>query len=136
MATTYYNGYQGSVKFHPTGGSVVAIAAVASWSLAISKEIISTTQANDTYEKRVGGIISGSGSIDLLYNTTDSALISAINRTEDTGNALFELYLDTDGGKKVTFAGIIDSAEYGSTTDDVQRVSCTFVTNGTITTTV
>ena len=136
MATTYYNGYQGSVKFHPTGGAVVAIAAVTSWSLSISKEILSTTQFNDTYEKSVGGLISGSGSIDLLYNAADSALISAINRTQDPGNALFELYLDTDGNKKVTFAGIIDSAEYGSTTDDVQRVSCTFVTNGTITTTV
>lgn len=136
MTTTYYNGYQGSVKFHPTGGSVAAIAAVTSWSLAIKKQIFSTTQFNDTYEKNVGGLISGSGSIDLLYNTSDSALISAVNRTEDAADALFELYLDTDGGKKVTFAGIIDSAEYGSVTDDVQRVSCTFVTSGTITTTV
>lgn len=136
MATTYYKGYQGSVKFHPTGGAVVAVAAVTSWSLSISKEILSTTQLNDTYEKKVGGLISGSGSIDLLYNVTDSALIAAINRTQDPGDALFELYLDADSGKKVSFAGIIDSAEYGSTTDDVQRVSCTFVTSGTITTTV
>ena len=136
MTTTYYDGYQGSVKFHPTGGAVVAIAAVTAWSLDVKKEIIVTTQANDTYERNVGGLISGSGTIELIYNTTDSAIISAINTVEDAGNASFELYLDTDGNKKISFSGLIDSAEYSSTVDDVQRVSCTFVTSGTITTAV
>lgn len=136
MTTTYYDGYQGSVKFHPTGGAVVAIAAVTAWSLDVKKEIIVTTQANDTYERNVGGLISGSGTIEIIYNTTDSAIISAINTVEDAGNASFELYLDTDGNKKISFSGLIDSAEYSSTVDDVQRVSCTFVTSGTITTAV
>jgi hypothetical protein len=136
MALTVYQGYQGSVKFHASGGAVAAIAGVTAWSIGISKEIISTTNISDTYEKRVGGLVSGSGSVELLYTTESASLIAAVNTTEDPGTALFELYLDTDGGKKISFAGIIDSADYGSSTDDIQRVVCTFVTNGTITTSV
>lgn len=136
MATTYYQGYQGSVKFHPTGGAVATVAAVTAWSISISKEVFTTTRIEDTYEKRVGGLISGSGSIDLLYNTASTDLIAAVNSTEDPGTATFELYLDVEGGKKISFAGLIDSANYGTTADDVQRISCTFVTNGVITTTV
>ena len=136
MALTVYQGYQGSVKFHASGGAVATIAGVTAWSIGISKEIISTTNISDTYEKRVGGLVSGSGSIELLYTAESASIIAAVNTTEDPGTALFELYRDTDGGKKISFAGIIDSADYGSSTDDIQRVVCTFVTNGTITTTV
>lgn len=132
----YYHGYQGSVKFHPSGGAVVAIAGVTSWSMAISKEVLVTTQINDTYEKKVGGLVSGKGTIELVYNTNSTALIAAVNSSQDPGTAAFELYLDTAGGKKISFAGLIESAEYGSSTDDVQRITCTFVTNGTITTTL
>lgn len=132
----YYHGYQGSVKFHPSGGAVVAIAGVTSWSMAITKEVLTTTQINDTYEKRVGGLVSGKGTIELVYNTDSTALIAAVNSSQDPGTAAFELYLDTAGGKKISFAGLIESAEYGSSTDDVQRITCGFVTNGTITTTV
>jgi hypothetical protein len=136
MALTVYQGYQGSVKFHASGGAVATVAGVTAWSISIDKQIISTTSFADTYEKNVGGLVSGSGSIELMYTAENVSLIAAVNATEDPGTALFELYLDTDGGKKISFAGIIDSAEYGSSTDDVQRVICSFVTNGTITTTL
>jgi hypothetical protein len=134
--TTYYQGYEGSVKFHPTGGTAAVVVAVTAWSISISKEIFSTTRVGDSYEKRAGGLISGSGSIELVYTDNAGAIITAVNREEDIGDAVFELYLDSAGTKSITFSGLIDKADYGSSVDDVQRISCTFVTNGTITTNV
>lgn len=133
---TYYHGYQGSVRFHPTGGTVAAVTQVTQWSMSIKKDVVTTTRVGDMYEKTAGTTISGSGTIEVLYDGTNTNLITAVNRTNDPGNANFELYLDTTGNKKLTFAGVIDSAEYGSNADDVQRITCTFVTNGTITVSV
>lgn len=134
MTSSFYYGYQGSVSFHPTGGTAAGVTHVTAWSISISKDILSTTRINDTYEKSAGGIISGTGNVEVLYDGTNTDLITAINRTDDTGNAVFELYLDTAGNKRITFSGIINSAEYGAnaSTDGVQRINCTFVTNGTI----
>ena len=130
---TYYHGYQGSVKFHPTGGTAATVTQVTQWSMSVKKDIVTTTRVGDTYQKNAGTIISGSGTIEVLYDGTNTDLITAVNRINDPGDATFELYLDTEGDKKITFTGVIDSADYGSNADDVQRISCTFVTNGTIT---
>ena len=101
--------------------------------MSVKKDIVTTTRVGDTYQKSAGTIISGSGTIEVLYDGTNTDLITAVNRINDPGDATFELYLDTEGDKKITFTGVIDSADYGSNADDVQRISCTFVTNGTIT---
>lgn len=133
MTTTIYHGYQGSVRFHPTGGTASALTRVTSWSLSVRKQVVTTTRIGDTYEKNAGTLISGSGKLELIYDGSNTDLITAINRIDDPGNAAFELYLDTAGNKRISFAGLIDNAEYGTTVEDVQRISCTFVTNGTIT---
>lgn len=133
MATTYYKGYEGAVKFNSAGGAAATVTRVTSWNISIKKEILETTAVGDTYTKRVGGIISGSGSLELLYTGENNSLIESINATDDTGLALFELYLSSADTKKISFNGIIDSADYGASTDDVQKISCTFVTTGSIT---
>ena len=131
--TTYYKGYEGTVKFDATGVSAAELTAVRSWSLSVSKELIKTTAHGDTAERFVGGLVSGKGSIDLLYTGDNNSFIEAVNTSSDAGTALFELYLNKAGGKRVRFNGIIDSATYGSATDEVQIISCSFVTSGAIT---
>lgn len=134
MATTYYQGYEGSVSFNSTGGAAAAVTQVVSWKLNIKKDIIETTKYGDLYTTHVGGLISGSGSLELIYTGNNNTLIEAINTSNDTGAALFELYLSSTQNKKISFNGIIDSADYGTSADDVQRISCSFVTTGAITT--
>lgn len=133
MSITYYHGYQGSVRFNATGASPAAVTRVISWSININKDIREVTRITDTYKKVRGGLISGSGSIELIYTGENNSFIEAVNTAQDSGAAAFELYLDTNGNKRITFTGIIDTASYGTNTDDVQKISCTFVTNGPIT---
>ncbi len=133
----FFRGQQGSVKFDDGGSSAAAITATRSWSMNISKNVLESTALGDTYAGSVGGIISGSGSVELLYTASSSdetnVFIEAVNTASDTGAALFELYLDTTGTKKISFDGLITSADYSASVGDVEVITCNFVTNGAIT---
>ena len=54
-------------------------------------------------------------------------------QTEDTGDAVFELFTDTSGTKKISFTGIVTSVDLGTTIGDLQTVSVGFQTSGAIT---
>jgi hypothetical protein len=133
----FYRGQQGSVKFDDAGSSAAAIASTRSWSLTVEKESLDTTALGATYRANVGGLISGSGTCELLYTASSAdetnAFIEMVNSATDQGEALFELYLDTTGTKKISFDGVITSAEYSATVGEIEVITVSFVTNGAIT---
>ena len=132
----FYRGQQGSIKFDDAGSTAATITSTRSWSLTVEKESLDTTALGATYRANVGGLISGSGSCEVLYTASSAdetnAFIEMVNSTNDEGAALFELYLDTTGGKKITFDGVITSAEYSATVGEIEIITLNFVTNGTI----
>ena len=85
-------------------------------------------------------MISGSGTVDLLYTATsgdDTAeIINDVLTSEDVGDATFNLFLDTSGSKKLSFNGIITGTSFSSTVGDISTVSVSFVTTGDITSAV
>jgi len=133
----FYRGQQGSVKFDDAGTTAVAITSTRSWSLTVEKESLDTTALGATYRANVGGLISGSGTCELLYTASSSdetnAFIEMVNTATDEGLALFELFLDTTGTKKISFDGVITSAEYSATVGEIEVITVNFVTNGAIT---
>ena len=133
----FYRGQQGSVKFDDAGSSAAAITSTRAWSLTVEKAVLETTSLGATYASNVGGIINGSGSVELLYTASSSdetnVFIEAVNTVSDTGAALFELYLDTTGTKKISFDGVITSADYSATVGELEVITCNFVTYGAIT---
>ena len=133
----FYRGEQGSVKFESTGSTTVTIASTRSWSMSIEKDVLETTALGATYKANVGGLISGSGTVELLYTASSADetndFIEAINTANDSGAAAFELFLDTTGTKKISFVGLISSAEYSATVGEIEVITCNFVTNGAIT---
>jgi len=133
----FFRGQQGSVKFDDAGSTAAAITSTRSWSLTVEKESLDTTALGATYRANVGGLISGSGTCEILYTASSSdetnAFIEMVNSANDAGDALFELYLDTSGGKKITFDGVITSAEYSATLGEIEVITLNFVTNGAIT---
>ena len=136
----FYRGEEGSVKFDDAGSSASTITSTRSWSLTLDKEVLETTVMGDTYAGNVGGIISGNGSVEVIYTASSSdetaAFIDHINTATDEGTALFELFLDTSGTKKVSFDGVVTSAELSATVGEIEIITVNFVTNGTITTAI
>jgi len=133
----FYRGQQGSVKFDDAGSSAAAITSTRSWSLTVEKESLDTTALGATYRANVGGLISGSGTCEILYTASSSdetnVFIEHVNTANDEGLALFELFLDTTGTKKISFDGVITSAEYSATVGEIEVITLNFVTNGAIT---
>ena len=136
----FYRGEEGSVKFDDAGASNSAITSTRSWTLTLDKAVLETTSMGDTYAGNVGGIVSGSGSVEVIYTASSSdetaAFVDHINTATDEGTASFELFLDTSGDKKVSFDGVVTSAEMGATIGELEIITVNFVTNGTITTAI
>ena len=134
-----YRGQQGTIKFDKdAGGAALSeIAAVRSWSLSVEKESLEVTDHGDTFRAYVGGLVSGSGSCEVLYDAPGAGdkldLIKEALTTEDPANANFELYLDESGDKKMSFAALVTSAEYSATVGEIEVITVNFTANGTIT---
>ena len=128
----------GKIMFENAGGTEADISGVRSWSLSITKDTMETTVNGDTSKTFIGGLISGEGSAELIYdpsgNSDYQAFIDDVITTGDTGDALFELFPDSaQSAKKISFAGIITSAEYGATLGEIQIINISFITTGAIT---
>ena len=133
----FFRGEEGSVSFDNGTGSVGAVASTTSWTLDVVKDTLECTAHGDTARSFVGSLISGSGTVDLLYTATSgdntAEIITDVLTAEDSGDASFNLFLDTSGTKKLSFNGIITGTTYSSTVGDINTVSVSFVTTGAIT---
>ena len=137
MATAI-RGDVGKIMFHNAAGTEADVAGTRSWSLTINKDTHETTAQGDTSKSFIGGLISGEGSVELLYDTAGNsdyqAYIDDVLGTGDAADALFELFPDSaTAAKKISFSGIITSAEYGATLGETQLINVSFITSGAIT---
>ena len=136
MATI--RGEQGTVQFDAAGSSNATIVGTRSWSLTITKETLDTSVHGNTFRSFVGTMVSGSGTVELVYDpdaTGQAAFLEDVVTTADTADATFELFTTgtTTGSDSVSFAGIITDMEITSTVGELVIVTCSFVTSGTIT---
>ena len=131
-------GEQGAVQFDAAGSSNATIVGTRSWSLTTTKETLDVTDHGDTFRAFVGSLISGSGTVELVYDpdaTGQAAFLEDVITAADTADATFELFTvgTSAGTDSVSFAGIISDMEITSTVGELVVVSCSFVTSGAIT---
>jgi len=136
MATL--RGEQGTVQFDAAGSTNATIVGTRSWSLTITKDTLDTSKQGDTFRSFIGSMVSGSGTVELVYDpdaTGQAAFLEDVVTTADTADATFELFTTgtTTGTDSVSFAGIITDMEITSTVGELVIVSCSFITSGTIT---
>ena len=141
----FYRGEQGNVLFkHDSADTLTVVTAVQSWSLSIEKDSLDVTSLGNTFRDRVGGLIGGSGTIEVFYEKTAAGdgkgdLIREILTTAATEStvASAELYTYDAGGQgsgseKITFDILITSAEFNATVGELQVVTLNFETKGAI----
>jgi len=136
MATI--RGEQGSVQFDAAGTTNATVVGTRSWSLTTTKETLDTSVHGDTFRSFVGSMISGSGTVELVYDpdaTGQAGFLEDVLTTADTADATFELFTtgSVSGTDSISFAGIITDMEISSNVGDLVVVSCSFTTSGTIT---
>mgnify|MGYP003115261120 FL=1 len=141
----FYRGEQGNVLFkHDSADTLTVVTAVQSWSLSIEKDALDATVFGNEFRNPVGGLISGSGTIEVFYEKTAAGdgkgdLIREILTTPSTESttASAELYTydagsQGSGSEKITFDILITSAEFNATVGELQVVTLSFETKGTI----
>ena len=136
----FIRGEEGAVKFKNSSGTAETIVSTTGWSLDLTKDTLDVTAHGATSRSFIGGLISGSGTIDFLYtkasgNETANLLVDVLT-SEDAGDAVFELFLQDNSGssdKKVTFSGVVTGTTLTATTGDLETVSVSFITSGAIT---
>ena len=131
-------GEQGAVQFDAAGSTNATIVGTRSWSLSVTKETLDVTDHGDTFRSFVGSLVSGSGTVELVYDpdaTGQAGFLEDIVTTADPADATFELFTTgtTSGTDSVSFAGIITDMEITSTVGELVVVTCNFVTSGAIT---
>ena len=133
----FFRGEQGTVFFDKdSSGGMSEVAAVRSWSMTVEKDVLETTSQGATHKGNIGGLIAGTGSMELMYDAPTSNkldLIKDINQATDDGTASVELYLDETGGKKIVGSIVINSTEYSATVGELEVVTVSFTMNGSIT---
>ena len=136
----FFRGEEGSVKFKNGTGTTEAIVSTTGWTLDTTKDTLDVTAHGATFRSFVGGLISGSGTVDFLYTAAGSNetqnIVGDVLTAEDPADAQFELFLDTSGSKKVSFSGIVTGTSLSATTGDLETVSVSFITSGAISTAI
>ena len=133
-------GEQGAVRFDAAGTSppTTSIVGTRSWTLNITKDTLDVTDHGDTSRAFVGSLISGSGTVEMVYDPDaggQAAFIEDVLTTSDTADATFELFTTgvTTATDSVSFKGIITSMDISSTVGDLVVATCNFITSGNIT---
>ena len=132
----FFRGEEGSVKFSKDGSEALAtVISTTGWSLDITKDTLDVTAHGDNSRKFIGGLVSGSGSIDFLYTAataTDATgeILRDVLQADDPADAQFELFLN--GSNKVTFNAVVTGTTLSTATGDLETVSVSFTTNGDI----
>jgi hypothetical protein len=131
-------GEQGAVQFDAAGTTKATVVGTRSWSLTTTKETLDVSKHGDTFRSFVGSMISGSGTVELVYNpdaTGQPGFLEDVLTAADPADAAFELFTTgtTTGSDSISFNGIITDMEITSTVGEIVIVTCSFITSGTIT---
>ena len=132
----FFRGEEGSVKFSKDGSEALAtVISTTGWSLDITKDTLDVTAHGDNSRKFIGGLVSGSGTVDFLYTAataTDATgeILRDVLQADDPADAQFELFLN--GSNKVTFNAVVTGTTLSTATGDLETVSVSFTTNGAI----
>ena len=132
----FFRGEEGSVKFSKDGSEALAtVISTTGWSLDITKDTLDVTANGDNSRKFIGGLVSGSGTVDFLYTAataTDATgeILRDVLQADDPADAQFELFLN--GSNKVTFNAVVTGTTLSTATGDLETVSVSFTTNGDI----
>ena len=141
----FYRGEQGNVLFkHDSADTLTVVTAVQSWSLSIEKDALDATVFGENFRNPVGGLISGSGTIEVFYEKTAAGdgkgdLIREILTTPATESTVASAELYTydagsqgSGSEKITFDILITSTDFSATVGELQVVTLGFETKGAI----
>ncbi len=127
-----YQGSNGQVKIKSGASSQTAIADVRSWSLTLTREVIENTAMGDGDRKYLKGLQSYSGSMEIVYNDSEDAVVNTALNPDTDAAVQVELYADTNNSSTSKFVGdvIVTSFSVTNSYDGLMTASVEFTGTG------
>lgn len=128
MATL--TGENGTVKFGTdSAGSFTAVAEVRSWTVEHTKDVIEDTVMGDAARTYKNGLHSWTGSMEVLYDTTQDGDLTIMNPGDDS-TLYVEFYPVATSGEKYSGECLVTSVSRNASYDDMITATVSFQGTG------
>jgi predicted secreted protein len=128
-----YEGSNGAVKLLDGTGTLTAVAQVRSWSISHSRDTVEDTSMGDSFRTHKKGLESWSGSMEVVFDDSVSAEVSAaLNPSTDT--VITGEWFPDVSVVATKFSGTIITTEYSVTAsyDGLVTASISFTGTGAL----
>lgn len=127
-----YQGSNGTVKIKSGASALTSIADVRSWSVTLTREVVENTAMGDGDRKYLKGLQSYSGSMEIVYNDSENAIVEVAMNPDTDAAVQVELYADANNSTTAKFLGdvIITSFAVTNSFDGLMTASVEFTGNG------
>lgn len=125
-----YQGNNGQVKIKSGADTLTAVADVRSWSVTVTREVVENTAMGDDFRKYLKGTGSFTGSMDIVYNDSETAVVATSMNPDTDAAVTVEFYGDTADGTKFVGEVIVNSFAVTASYDGLMTASVSFTGTG------
>ena len=141
----HLKGDKGKITYTPANGNELILATTESWSCTISKELTEVTRQGEVERTYIPSFVTATGSAVVVYddnassntaNDSFDAIMELAVSKSSLGTADFQFYPERDTQKMIKFKGYVTGVDAAATTDELQKVTINFQSNGAVTQTI
>ena len=125
-----YQGNNGSVKIKSGSDTLTAVADVRTWSVTVNRETVETTAMGDDFRKYLKGLGMFNGSMDIVYNDSESSIVATSMNPDTDAAVTVEFYSDATDGTKFVGEVIVTAFTVNASYDGLTTASITFQGTG------
>jgi len=125
-----YQGNNGQVKIKSGADTLTAVADVRSWSVTVTREVVENTAMGDDFRKYLKGTGSFTGSMDIVYNDSETAVVATSMNPDTDAAVTVEFYGDAADGTKFVGTVIVNSFAVTASYDGLMTASVSFTGTG------
>lgn len=127
-----YQGNAGSVKIKSGSDTLTAIADVRTWSATFNREVVESTAMGDTDRKFLKGLQTYTGSMEIVYNDSENAIVETSLNPDTDAVVSVELFADSTNTTTSKLAGtiIVTSFSVTNSFDGLMTASVEFQGTG------
>jgi len=127
-----YQGQNGTVKIKSGSDTLTALADVRSWSVTVNREVVENTAMGDDFRKYLKGLQSFTGSMEVVYNDSEAAIVDTALNPDTDSAVVVEFYADATNTTTSKFEGtvIVTSFSVSNTYDGLMTATVEFQGTG------
>lgn len=125
-----YQGSNGQVKIKSGSDTLTAVADVRTWSVTMTREVVENTAMGDSDRKYLKGLQSFTGTMEIVYNDSEAAVVSTAINPDTDATVNVEFYGDAADGTKFVGDVIVTSFAVSASFDGLMTATVNFQGTG------